>query len=88
MYLIHYVFVVWLQYALLGAALPAVVKASIVFTGTVIASWGVMLALGRIPLSGPLLGAMGRVSALQGGPRRAGTAPPSEASVAPSKLID
>src|SRR5579875_2549163 len=34
MYLVHYVFVVWLQYALLGAALPAVVKAGAVFAGT------------------------------------------------------
>ncbi len=32
MYLIHYVFVVWLQYALLDAALSAITKASIVFT--------------------------------------------------------
>ena len=28
MYLIHYVFVVWLQYALLPAELPALVKAA------------------------------------------------------------
>lgn len=34
MYLFHYVFVVWLQYALLGAALLAIAKAMIVFGGT------------------------------------------------------
>jgi peptidoglycan/LPS O-acetylase OafA/YrhL len=83
MYLIHYVFVVWLQYALLSAALPAIAKASIVFSGTVVASWGTMIALRRIPLNGPLLGTMGRASALQGGRRR----PATEAGT-PSKLID
>jgi peptidoglycan/LPS O-acetylase OafA/YrhL len=87
MYLIHYVFVVWLQYALLTAALPAVVKASIVFTGTVMASWGVMIAFGRIRLSGPLLGAMGRVSAVPSGRRRAETTAAAEAGTQ-SKLID
>jgi peptidoglycan/LPS O-acetylase OafA/YrhL len=40
MYLVHYLFVVWLQYALLGAALPAVVKGVLVFAGTLAASWG------------------------------------------------
>jgi hypothetical protein len=40
MYLVHYLFVVWLQYALLGAALPAVVKGAVVFAGTLVASWG------------------------------------------------
>jgi hypothetical protein len=49
MYLVHYVFVVWLQYALLGAALWAVVKAAAVFAGTVLSSWGATLALGSLP---------------------------------------
>src|SRR5262249_31495953 len=31
MYLVHYVFVVWLQYAMLGVALPAIVKGALVF---------------------------------------------------------
>ena len=31
-YFVHYVFVLWLQYLLLDVALPAVVKAAIVFT--------------------------------------------------------
>ena len=34
MYLVHYVFVVWLQFALLDVALFAVGKAAIVFVGT------------------------------------------------------
>ena len=33
-YLVHYVFVIWLQYLLLGAALFAVAKGAIVFAGT------------------------------------------------------
>src|SRR5262249_37744021 len=36
MYLVHYVFVVWLQYALLAAGLLAVVKGAIVFGGTLL----------------------------------------------------
>ena len=52
-YLVHYVFVVWLQYALLGASLPAVAKGVLVFTGTLLMSWGVALGAGRL---GSLLG--------------------------------
>jgi len=47
-YLVHYVFVVWLQYALLGARLPAVAKGVLVFTGTLLLSWGVALGAGRL----------------------------------------
>jgi hypothetical protein len=36
LYIFHYIFVVWLQYSLLGLALFAVVKATIVFAGSVI----------------------------------------------------
>lgn len=45
-YLIHYVFAVWLQYALLGIGLFAIGKAVIVFCGTLIASWCIAAALG------------------------------------------
>ena len=45
MYLIHYVFAVWLQYALLGAGLFAVGKAAIVFGGTLIMSWAIAAAM-------------------------------------------
>src|SRR5262249_15493871 len=41
MYLIHYVFIVWLQYALLSVPLLAVLKAAIVFGGTLLASWAI-----------------------------------------------
>jgi glucans biosynthesis protein C len=40
MYLAHYVFVIWLQYALLPPDLPGIVKAVIVFSGAVTLSWG------------------------------------------------
>ena len=39
LYLVHYVFVVWLQYALLGSALFAVIKGPIVFSVTLAISW-------------------------------------------------
>jgi surface polysaccharide O-acyltransferase-like enzyme len=46
-YLVHYVFVVWLQYALLGAALPAVVKGVLVFVSALLLSWGLAVGAGR-----------------------------------------
>jgi surface polysaccharide O-acyltransferase-like enzyme len=49
-YLLHYVFIIWLQYAVYGAALPAGVKAAIVFIGTLSGSWALTVLLRRIPL--------------------------------------
>ena len=49
MYLIHYAFVSWLQYALLKVALPGIAKGSIVFLAAVLLSWGATAALRRIP---------------------------------------
>lgn len=63
LYLVHYNFVVWLQYALLGVALFAVVKAAIVFAGTLILSWIAVLAVQRIPFGGQLIGAPRRAVA-------------------------
>jgi hypothetical protein len=57
MYLIHYLFVVWLQYALLKAALPATIKGGVVFTGTLLLSWGVIAALRRVPPVAQIIGA-------------------------------
>ena len=56
MYLVHYAFVVWLQFALLGAALPAIAKGSIVFSGTLLFSWAAIAALRRVPPIGEILG--------------------------------
>lgn len=60
MYLVHYVFVVWLQYALLGMAMPAVGKAAVVFTGTLLLSWAATAAIRSIPLGARLIGSDGR----------------------------
>jgi hypothetical protein len=49
MYLLHYVFVVWLQYALLPVALFAAGKAAIVFSGTLALSWAAAVILGNMP---------------------------------------
>ena len=49
-YIIHYMIVTWLQYWLLSANLPAIQKASIVFAGTLILSWGLIAAIRRIPV--------------------------------------
>ena len=57
MFLIHYVFVVWLQYALLNAPLFAVAKAAIVFGATLILSWAASAALRQLPLRVWLSGA-------------------------------
>jgi glucans biosynthesis protein C len=56
MYLVHYVFVVWLQFALLGATLPALIKGSVVFGGTLLLSWAAIAGLGRVPSVGEILG--------------------------------
>jgi surface polysaccharide O-acyltransferase-like enzyme len=53
MYLVHYVFVVWLQYALLNAPLFAFAKAAIVFGVTLVLSWAGSAAFGRLPLHSP-----------------------------------
>ena len=63
LYLVHYNFVVWLQYALLGAALFAVVKAAIVFALALGASALTILAVRRIPFGAQLIGAPRRAVA-------------------------
>jgi Acyltransferase family len=64
MYMIHYPFAVWLQYALLSTALLAIAKAAIVFGCTLIASWGIAAAIGNaLPMM--------RLDATTGGARRA-----------------
>lgn len=50
MYLNHYVFVVWLQYAVLGLGLFAVAKAAIVFCGAFVMSWAAAGAFGGLSL--------------------------------------
>jgi len=50
-YLVHYVFVVWLQYALLDSDLFAVGKSTIVFAGALAMSWAISVAFGRLIMS-------------------------------------
>ncbi len=51
-YLVHYVFVVWLQYALLGAAMPAIVEGTLVFASALLLSWGMAVGARRfVPLA-------------------------------------
>jgi surface polysaccharide O-acyltransferase-like enzyme len=57
MYLVHYVFVVWLQYALLGTGLLALVKGPIVFGGTLLLSWGIVGTVRQIPPAAQVIGA-------------------------------
>jgi peptidoglycan/LPS O-acetylase OafA/YrhL len=49
-YVVHYVFVVWLQYLLLSAAIPAVIKGTMVSAGALVLSWSVAVAAARLPL--------------------------------------
>jgi glucans biosynthesis protein C len=57
MYLVHYLFVVWLQFSLLDTALPAFIKGAVVFGGTLMLSWGSIAALRRVPSIGQIIGA-------------------------------
>ena len=49
-YLVHYVFILWLQYALYDYSLPAVVKFAVVFAGTLSMSWGITVILRKLPV--------------------------------------
>ena len=56
MYLVHYVFVVWLQFALLGVALTALVKGALVFGGVVLLSHAVIALIRQVPQAAEVLG--------------------------------
>jgi hypothetical protein len=55
-YVVHFGFVVWLQYALLGFAAPAIVKVSLVFAGSLLLSWALVSALRFMPFGFSLVG--------------------------------
>ena len=55
MYLIHYIFVIWLQYILLDAPLYSTVKAALVFTGALIVSWSITATARRTPAVGRIV---------------------------------
>ena len=48
-YIVHYVFVTWLQYLLLGSDLAPLVKGIVVFVGTLILSWVLVASIRHIP---------------------------------------
>jgi peptidoglycan/LPS O-acetylase OafA/YrhL len=49
-YLLHFVFLIWLQYIVYDPPFPAFVKFAIVFTGTLTMSWAYTVLLRRIPV--------------------------------------
>ncbi len=62
-YLFHYFFVIWAQYALLTAPLPAVAKGLIVFVVTLTASWAISGAINSLPLGARLMRGAQRTAA-------------------------
>ena len=54
-YLLHYVFIIWLQYAVYDPPFPAVVKFAIVFTGTLSMSWALTVLLRKVPALGRMI---------------------------------
>jgi glucans biosynthesis protein C len=63
LYLVHYVFVLWLQYLLLDAPLPAVAKFLIVLGLALLLSLAATTALQRIPAAARVIGTDRRASA-------------------------
>jgi hypothetical protein len=55
MYLIHYMFVSWLQMALLAVALGPITKTIAVFSGALLLSWGTSAGLRRVPAIGRIV---------------------------------
>jgi peptidoglycan/LPS O-acetylase OafA/YrhL len=54
-YLLHYIFIIWLQYAVYDFDIPAGVKFAIVFAGTLSGSWALTVMLRQIPLLARLI---------------------------------
>jgi surface polysaccharide O-acyltransferase-like enzyme len=55
MYLIHYMFVSWLQMALLAIALGPIAKTVAVISGVLLLSWGTSAGLRRVPAIGRIV---------------------------------
>jgi hypothetical protein len=54
-FLVHYIFIIYLQYAVYDLQLPAFVKFAIVFVGTLSLSWATTLLLRKIPVVGRMI---------------------------------
>jgi glucans biosynthesis protein C len=65
-YFFHYVFVLWLQFTLLGLAFPAIGKGLILLIATLVLSWAASVVTNRILASARLL--LGREAVLLGAP--------------------
>jgi hypothetical protein len=76
MYLVHYLFCVWLQFALLGFAVLAVIKAAIVFCATLLLSWGSVAAMRRAVNAVGIVAPVRWAPAAPSLPSRAHTYPP------------
>jgi surface polysaccharide O-acyltransferase-like enzyme len=48
-FLVHYIFIIWLQYAVYDYPFSAGVKFAIVFAGTLSLSWALIVLLRKIP---------------------------------------
>jgi peptidoglycan/LPS O-acetylase OafA/YrhL len=66
MYITHYPYVSWLQYALLSSALPGAAKGTMVFLGAVALSWLSTAGLRRIPAIGAILSTLTPRAAARG----------------------
>jgi glucans biosynthesis protein C len=55
-YVLHYPLVVWLQYALLGVALFAVMKAAFVLCAALLLAWALAVVIGSVPMGSSLIG--------------------------------
>jgi len=49
-YLLHFIFLIWLQYIVYDSAFPAFIKFAIVFAGTLSMSWALTVLLRKIPI--------------------------------------
>jgi len=54
-FLTHYIFIIWLQYAVYETTLSAFVKFAIVFAGTLSGSWALTVLLRKIPVIGRMI---------------------------------
>ena len=54
-YLLHFIPLIWLQYAVYEPAFPAVVKFAIVFAGTLSVSWAMTVLLRKIPVAARMI---------------------------------
>jgi peptidoglycan/LPS O-acetylase OafA/YrhL len=74
-YLFHYVFVLWAQYAMLHLSLPGLVKGVVVFGVALVLSWAASLAVCRTWIGNRMIG--GRRTGASSG-RRAESEQPAE----------